>query len=304
VVAHGVPRELMDFQTTLRPPPGTTVTDLLKEFDGYQNDGPPPVGFLHRQIRLREQDGWVLNADIAGPLGDPPFPTLVYLHGGGWVMGSPWTHRRLTAELAALGMLVISVDYRRAPKHRFPGAIDDARFALDWSRAHAVDFGGDADELVIGGDSAGANLAAGLLAAGRGVGVKAALLFYGIFDFHRALPVLSSMLGGPDADSQLYLSPSEFDTLHNDPRLNPERYVSGFPPTFLTAGEHDPLLSETESLAAALSAAGVPHRLWIPADAPHGYLQMPTHPAHDAGLGALAAFVDRTCSLPHVAESP
>lgn len=302
VVAHGVPRELMAFQTTLRPPPDTTAMELLKGFDGYQNDDPPPVGFLHHQQRLREQDGWVLNADVVGPAGDPPFPMLVYLHGGGWVMGSPWTHRRLTAELAARGMLVISVDYRRAPKHRFPGAVEDAAFALEWSRTHAADFGGDTGELLIGGDSAGANLAAGVLASGRATGVKAALLLYGIFDYHRSLPILSGLLGGSDADSQPYLDSAEFDALRDDPRLCPERRAASFPPTFLTVGEDDPLRSESESLAAALTASGVPHQLWIAPGAPHGYLQLPTHPAHDAGLDALAAFVRRRCPLPAVAE--
>lgn len=303
VEMHGVPHGLVEFQKTLRPPSGTTALELLKEFDGYQNDGPPSVGFRHRQVRLRERDGWVLNADVVGPRGDPPFPTLVYLHGGGWVMGSPWTHRRLSAELAARGMLVISVDYRRAPKHRFPAAVEDAVFALDWGRAHATDFGGDSGELLIGGDSAGANLAAGVLASGGGAEVRAAVLCYGIFDYHRALPTLSGLLGGSDADSQRYVDPLEFEALRDDPRLNPERHASRLPPTFLTVGELDPLRPESELLAARLSGAGVPYRLWIAPCAPHGYLQLPTHPAHDAGLDALAAFVHRPCSLPDAAES-
>jgi acetyl esterase len=301
-MTNDVPRELMDFQLTLRPPPGTTALEHLKRFDGYQNGDPPAVGFHHRQLRLREHAGWTLNVDVVGPPGEPPFPTLVYLHGGGWVMGSPWTHRRLAAELAIRGMLVVSVDYRRAPKHRFPGAVEDAAYALDWSRANAAQFGGDPEALLIGGDSAGANLAAGVLAAGRGAGVEAALLCYGIFDFHRSLPVLSGLLGGPDAGSQRYLEPDQFDALRGDPRLSPERDVSGFPPTFLTVGEHDPLRPESESLAAELDAAGVDHQLWVAAGAPHGYLQLPTHPAHDAGLDALAAFVRRTCHRTDLGE--
>lgn len=177
-------------------------------------------------------------------------------------------------------------------------------FALDWGRAHASDFGGDAGKLVVGGDSAGANLAAAVLAAGHGSGVRAALLCYGIFDYHRALPALDGLLGGTDADSQLYLSPADFHALRDDPRLSPQRSVAGFPPTFLAAGEHDPLRPESESFAAGLSAANVAHRLWIADDAPHGYLQLPTHPAHDAGLDAMAAFVRRACSRPDLAESP
>ncbi|MPZ62525.1 MAG: alpha/beta hydrolase fold domain-containing protein [Propionibacteriales bacterium] len=303
MTVHGVPRELMDFQATLRPPAGATALEFLKEFDGYQNADPPSVGATHAGVRLREQDGWVLGADVVVPSGDPPYPTLVYLHGGGWVMGSPWTHRRLTAELAVRGLLVFSVDYRRAPKHRFPGAVDDAAFAMDWVRTHAADFGGDPSELLVGGDSAGANLAAAVLASGGGAGVSAALLCYGIYDYHRALPTLAGLLDGSDAESQPYLHPGEFHALRNDPRLSPENHVSEFPPTFLTVGEHDPLRPESESLAARLAAASVPYELQIAADAPHGYLQMPTHPAHDEALDALAAFVRRTCSPPDAESS-
>lgn len=301
--SYGVPPELLEFQTTLRTTANTTAAELLKGFDDYQNADPPAVGGVHEGVWLRERDGWVLSADVTVPFGDPPFPTVVYLHGGAWVMGSPWTHRRLAAELAARGLLIVSVDYRRAPKHRFPGAVDDAAFAVSWTRAHAADLGGDPDRLLIGGDSAGANLAAAVLASGGGTGVGAALLCYGIYDYHRALPTLSGLLGGSDADSQLYLHPSEFDALRDDPRLSPERQVSGFPPTYLTVGEHDPLRIESESLARSLSAMSVAHELRMAPSAPHGYLQLPTHPAHDAELDALAAFVRRTGLLPDPGES-
>ena len=299
---YGVPAELMEFQRTLRPPSGRTVLEVLKGFDDYQNGDPPPVGFHHRQVHLREREGWTLNADIVGPSGEPPFPTVVYLHGGGWVMGSPWTHRRLAAELASRGVMVISIDYRRAPKYRFPGAFDDVVFALRWSREHAADFGGDAARLTIGGDSAGANLAAAVLAAGAGSGVAAALLCYGIFDFYRALPTLAGIVGGADAEEQLYLDPRDFDVLRDDPRVSPERDVSRFPPTFVTVGEHDPLRPESESLVVHLAHASVPYELWIAPDAPHGFLQLPTHPAHDEGLDRLADFVRRTRPRPDVAE--
>ncbi|MQA15220.1 MAG: alpha/beta hydrolase fold domain-containing protein [Pseudonocardiaceae bacterium] len=295
---HGVPAALLEFQTTLHPPAGGSPAELLRSFDEYSNADPPPVETVHPGVLLREQGGWRLGADVTVPLGDPPFPSVVYFHGGGWVMGSPWTHRRVAAELAARGMLVVSIDYRRAPKHRFPGAVEDAAFAVGWAREHVAGFGGDPGRLLVGGDSAGANLAAAVLASGAGQGVRAALLCYGVYDYHRALPTLSGLLGGDDAASQLYLDPAEFDELRGDPRLSPEGHVAAFPPTMLTVGEHDPLRAESEALAARLAGASVPYELHVAAGAPHGYLQLPTHPAHDEGLSEVAAFRRRVGLLP------
>lgn len=295
---HGIPAELLEFQTTLQPPAGGSPMELLRSVDEYQNADPPPVRSMHTGVELREQNGWLLRADVTVPAGEPPFPSVVYLHGGGWVMGSPWTHRRLAAELAARGLLVVSIDYRRAPKHRFPGGVDDAAFAVGWAREHVADFGGDPGRLLIGGDSAGANLAAAVLASGAGADVRAALLCYGVYDYHRALPTLSALLGGADAGSQLYLDPADFEVLRGDPRLSPEADVSAFPSTLLTVGEHDPLRPESEALAARLADAAVPHELHVAAGAPHGYLQLPTHPAHDEGLAAIVAFTRRVGLLP------
>ena len=288
-----VPAPLLDFQLTLRAPDGISPAVLLASYDDYMNADGPPVAAVHRGVPMREVAGWRLGADITVPLGEPPFPVVVYLHGGGWVMGAPWTHRRLAADLAALGLLVVSVDYRRAPKHRFPAAVDDAAFAVAWTAEHAGRYGGDASRLLVGGDSAGANLAAGVLAGGGGDGVAGALLFYGIYDYHRALPVLAPLLGGPDAATQLYLRPDDFDAVRGDPRLSPQGHVAGLPPTLLAVGGQDPLLGESTALAARLAGAGVPHELVVLDGAPHGFLQLPTHPAHRAGLAAIGGFLAR-----------
>jgi acetyl esterase len=218
---------------------------------------------------------------------------LVFFHGGAWVMGTPWTHRRLAADMAALGLLTISVDYRRAPKHRFPAGFDDAVHAIRWARENAEDFGGDPGRLMVGGDSAGANLAAAALASGQADGVSAALLCYGIFDLHRALPRLTGLIGDPEPETQLYLQPQDLIDLTDDPRLHPERYCSSFPPTLVLVGEQDPLAGESMALAERLQAAAVPHQLVVAAGSPHGFLQLPTHPGHSAGLRAIDHFVHR-----------
>ncbi|ODU02716.1 MAG: hypothetical protein ABS81_16765 [Pseudonocardia sp. SCN 72-86] len=289
-----VPPALLEFQTTLRVPESDgSPVELFRSFDDYINGNAPEVARVVEGVPIRESGGWRLGADVHVPFGEPPFPTVVHLHGGGWVMGSPWTHRRVSAELASRGLLVASIDYRRAPKHRFPGAVDDVAAALDWARGNAAELGGDPDRLIVSGDSAGANLAAVALATGAGDGVRAALLFYGIYDYHRALPTLSGLLGGEDAASQLYLPPDEFELLRGDPRCAPERQVQGFPPTLLSVGGLDPLRPESESMAARLAVAGVPHELYVAESAPHAFLQLPSLPAHDEGFDVAAAFLRR-----------
>lgn len=293
-VTTAVPAPLLEFQLTLRAPDGISPAALLGSYDGYVNAAGPPVAAVHHAVPMREVAGWRLGADITVPLGDPPFPVLVYLHGGGWIMGAPHTHRRLATELAALGLLVVSVDYRRAPKHRFPAAVEDAEFAVGWAAGHAVEYGGDPSRVLVGGDSAGANLAACVLTgttAGRAV--AAALLLYGIYDYHRALPVLAPLLAGHEAHTQLYLPAEDFEAVRGDPRLSPEGHGAGMPPTLVAVGGRDPLLDESLAFAAHLAGTGVTHELVVLDDAPHAFLQLPTHPAHDDGLTAIEGFLGR-----------
>ncbi|MCG3753949.1 alpha/beta hydrolase [Amycolatopsis sp. Poz14] len=287
-----VPPELLGFLETLKAREGTAL-DLLASFDGYTNQSGPEGAEVHHGVLVRGVAGWRVTADIYRPLGEPPFPTVLWLHGGAWVLGAPASHRRLAADLADLGLLTVMLDYRRAPKHRFPAAVEDTVDALSWVREHAAEFGGDPGRLFVGGDSAGGNLAAAALAGGAVPPVAGALLCYGIYDVHRALPVLTDLVGGPDPDSQLYLEPADARALKDDPRLHPERYCTGFPPTLVLAGDRDPLYGESVSLAERLAAAGVPHRFATVPNAPHGLLQLPGHPANERGLREIREFVQR-----------
>lgn len=284
-----MPQALWDFQRTLSAPAGVSVTELLGGFDGWINGNAPQVARVDERVPLREVDGWRVTADIHRPFGAGPFPVLVHLHGGAWVMGAPSTHRRLAAELATMGLLVVVPDYRRAPRHRFPAAVEDTIDAVRWTREHAAEFGGDPDRLLIGGDSAGANLAAAALASG--VEAVAALLFYGIYDVHRALPAISSLVGPPEA--QLYLTAEDFQNLTDDPRLHPERYCGSFPPSLVLTGDGDPAADESHRLAARLADHGIDHELVVLPDSPHGILQLPGTTGHRLGLAAVHDFLLR-----------
>src|SRR5438067_7153230 len=98
--------------------------------------------------------------DAAAP-GAPPRPVVAYFHGGGWVQGDLETHHGLCARLAQrAGVIVVAIDYRLAPEHRFPAAVEDCFAAYQWCRAHARELGGDPARVAVAGDSAGGNLSA------------------------------------------------------------------------------------------------------------------------------------------------
>lgn len=287
------PPDLMAFMRTFRVPPGDSPVALLARHDALLNEG-GPVGEVHRAVPVDELDGWRLTVDVHVPVVSPA-PVLLYMHGGAWVAGSPATHDRLARELAVRGLLVVSVDYPRAPRRKFPAAYDACLRALAWAVDSAGSFGGDPAKLAVGGDSAGANLAAAtaVSAAGRAAGIGAAALLYGIYDFTAALPVLAPLVGGAEAGTQQYVPEALLPQLADDPRLNPLRAAERLPPCWLGVGSEDPLLAESEVLARELHRLARPHQLHVAPGAPHSFLQMPFHDGCAPALDSAAEFLHR-----------
>lgn len=211
-------------------------------------------------------------------------PGLLYLHGGGWVIGSPDTHDRLTRELAAAaGARVISLDYALAPEHPYPEGLDDCVDAAIHLGAHGGRLGIDPQRLLIGGDSAGANLSAATLLrlrAERGPAFRGAIYIYGAFAIGFETPSIEAWgdrdlilsrtvmewfreqyLGARPADRDPYVSP-----LFGD--------LAGLPPAVLIVGTLDPLRSDSEQFAEALEKAGVPAELHVVEDGLHAFAQM------------------------------
>src|SRR6476661_6051952 len=157
------------------------------------NQDLPAIGALEENVELRAG----LRADVAVPKRAGPHPVAIYLHGGGWAFGSPVSFRKLGMQFAEAGYLTIVLDYRLAPEHPFPAALEDTAFAIGWATENARRWNGDGRRIALGGDSAGANLAFSAIAASapeRRSPVRAAVLFYGAFDLAataertRALP--------------------------------------------------------------------------------------------------------------------
>ena len=179
------------------PPTHTLSPDEARRFyrerRSYTQPAPPDVA----SVAELQADGpaGAIPVRLYRPRGSDAgtgLPLLVYFHGGGWVIGDLDTHDTLCRELAnGAGCAVASVDYRLAPEHRFPAAVDDCIAATRWLRRHAGALQLDATRLAVGGDSAGGNLAAVVAIAARdegGLPIKFQLLIYPATDSRRGFP--------------------------------------------------------------------------------------------------------------------
>jgi acetyl esterase/lipase len=198
-----------------------------------------------------------------------PHPLLIYYHGGGWVICDLDTHDALCRLLCKhAGVHVLAVDYRLAPEHRFPAAVDDARAALGWAYENADSLGADPGRIAVGGDSAGGNLATvvcQLAARDGGPAPVFQLLIYPATDavevsrsrelFAEGFFLTRSLM---DWFADQYVGSQDVDL--SDPRLSPLRAddLSGLAPAYVVTAGFDPLRDEGEAYAEALRAAGVP----------------------------------------------
>jgi acetyl esterase len=211
---------------------------------------------------------------IYRPEAHGPVPTIVYFHGGGFVIGDLDTHEGVCRLLSKdVGAVVVSVDYRLAPEHRFPAAVEDAYAALIDVAGHIDEYGGDRDRLVVGGDSAGGNLAAVCtqLARADGVRLAAQLLVYpGVDMLEDDYPSRTENAEGYflTLDDMNWFAEQYTGLTHTDPRaravtadprLSPLHAASleGLPPAVVVTAEFDPLRDEGDAYAAALEKAGV-----------------------------------------------
>jgi acetyl esterase len=194
-------------------------------------------------------------------------PALVFYHGGGWVIGDLDSHDVVCRKLADEGrLLVISVDYRLAPEHKFPAAVDDAIAATKWIADNAQQLGIDTSRLMVGGDSAGGNLAAVVAIAardGNGPAIAGQVLIYPATDFAMTHPSHSE----PETSILLTHSVIKWFKDHylsgaadiNDWRASPARAATlvGLPPAYVLTAGADPLRDEGDEYAARLKQAGV-----------------------------------------------
>jgi acetyl esterase len=235
---------------------------------------------------------------IYRPRLDAQLPVLMYLHGGGWVTLDLDSHDAVCRLLAKTGdCIVVAVDYRLAPEHRFPAGIEDAVATFLWLRTQVHKWNGDPSRIGIGGDSAGANIGMAvcrLLESDPDVKPALQCLIYPVTDTVTLTESRRSFNKGygidqPELDfyEKNYLNHiSERHDLRVSPLLADD--VSHYPPTLIFTAGYDPLRDEGDAMAAKLEQQGVPvvHRCF--GNLIHGFLQMGSVPAARAAIDEIA----------------
>jgi acetyl esterase len=270
VIAEIIPKLPLRDAETMTP---QSARDALRALAAARAAVPPPpvASAFDTQVK-----------GAAGPLAarvyrvsDAKSPTVVFFHGGGWVAGDLETHDRQARLLAIeTGAVVISVDYRRPPETRFPGAFEDAFAAVRDVFARIAEFGGDSTRVGVAGDSAGGNLAATVAIACRDAGIKLAgqLLAYPVTDVagnfadadeNARFPSRAENAEGyflSRAVMEWFCGHYLDDAKHGaDWRASPlrARNHAGLAPAVITTAWFDPLRDEGKAYADALAAAGV-----------------------------------------------
>ena len=191
---------------------------------------------------------------------------LVYYHGGGWVIGDVDSHDAICRSLAnRMGHAVLSVDYRLAPEHPYPAAVEDALCSLRWAHDNASELGVDASRIAVGGDSAGGNLAA-IVAQQRPVPVRFQMLIYPATDMTMSMKSHDENVAGPVLTRAAmdwfigHYMPAGADK--NDPLASPlhapDSLLAGTPPALIITAEYDPLRDEGEAYGRRLISNGTP----------------------------------------------
>lgn len=261
-----------------------TQRTLYNANRAYWNQNPPEMA-ESTDLTLPTPDGSVparLHKPKTAP--DGALPTLIYLHGGGWIVGNLDTHDRIMKVLADLsGWAVLGVEYRLAPEAKFPGPQQDCCAAADWVIAQGANHGLDPTRIALAGDSAGGNMSMTVLLHMRDKGTigsaKAALLFYGSFGLRDSAS--RRLWGGAEdglSDTDLAFfrecllhDPSEME----DPRFNIlDNDLSDLPPLHILEVTMDPLADDSIALAEAVREVGGTVEHVVADGVLHGFLHM------------------------------
>ena len=264
------PKDINDFRNIL---------DEAVESSGA-NENLPEIGDFLTGVLISTKDDHSLTTDIHIPKGEGPFPILVYFHGGGWISGSPKSHRRICHRFAEAGFLVFNVDYALAPENPFPQGVDECCESLRWVVANALEYGGDSNRLSVGGDSAGGNLTAAcaaVFAEDDRIDIKKILLIYGVFDFSTMGEATDNLeMDSPDLLMEMmvgsYLGADPDEDILSDPRVSPIYVAHKLPPAHILCGTLDGLITGSKLLAKKLNSEGIENEEFYYENMPHGFL--------------------------------
>ncbi|WP_353238748.1 alpha/beta hydrolase [Limnohabitans sp.] len=293
-----------------RPPMASMTPGQAREF--YDIGGPmldlqpAPKVYRVEDITLPARDGHAMPARLYAPQSDAALPVLLYIHGGGFTVGSLTTHDVLCRQLSRHGhCAVVSLDYRLAPEHRFPRAVHDSWDALKGLQLHGKALGLDTQRLAVGGDSAGGTLAAvcALMARDAGLPLRLQLLFYPGCIARQDTASHHRFAAGFMLDKQTvdwffanYIDEADRDDWRFAP-MNAHDHA-GLASAWIGLAECDPLVDEGVHYADKLRMAGVAVDLEIYKGVVHGFITMGR-----AIPDALQAHADAGRALKHAFES-
>jgi acetyl esterase/lipase len=245
-----------------QPTPADAVKALLKK-EG-KSAAPQPVGKV--ESRMIGGAAGQIPAKVYWPAGGGPFPVVVYFHGGGWVIADANVYDATPRALVNLAhCMVVSVNYRRGPEHKFPAAHDDANAAYEWVLKNAASIHGDASKVAVAGESAGGNLAITVAMNARDKNMQLPVYIVSVY------PVAGGDTSTPSYQENANAKPLNkammewffknylrSDADRNDPRIDlVHADLKGLPPTTVITDQIDPLRSEGQMLADRLRDAGV-----------------------------------------------
>ena len=267
-------------------PPTSTLTpeQARASFKAYRMlaGAPEPVARVEdRTIPGSQCD---IPVRVYAPAGDGPFPVTMYFHGGGFVIGDLDSHDNVCRSLVnRANCIIVSVDYRMGPEHKFPAAVVDAYDATAWVANHAGEIGGDPGRVAVCGDSAGGNLATvtALQARNRkGPNLKFQALIYPVTDATNSLPSYEENGEGylltKDTMQWFIRHYIGEDQDKKHPYLSPlfEKDLSGLPPALVITAEFDPLRDDGVEYAKRLEEAGVPTKHTLYPGMLHGFFSL------------------------------
>lgn len=243
-----------------------------------------PIGKVENLTMPGEAGEIALRLYTPVAAGSEALPALIFFHGGGWVIGDLETHDGFCRILAnEAGVKVIAVDYRLAPEHKFPAAVNDAVAAVKWVEINAATLGVDANRMAVGGDSAGGGLSAVTAQTAKANGgphLAFQLLMFPVTQLGEETASLRACAEGYFLERagmewfQSHYLPEDAD--RNDPRISPLRApdVSGLPPAYVMLAGFDPLHDEGLDYAEKLRMAGVPVTVADYPDMVHDFIMM------------------------------
>jgi acetyl esterase len=285
---HPALRELIDdkLANTLAPQWRLPIEEVRASFRALWS--PPmtgtPVTVASVEDRTVDTDAGTVGVRVFTPEADGPRPIMMYFHGGGYVKGGVVDTDAFCRRLArTTGNVVVSVDYRLAPEHPYPAALDDAYHCSLWAYDNAGTLGGTKDLFSVCGESAGGNLATViclLARSGKEIQISRQILLQPVVDFTLSFPSIDMSASEclvPREDLAWYYEEyygTDADT--RDFRVSPifADDLSGLPPALIITAEHDTLRDEGRAYTDRLESSGVPTRYSCYSGMVHGFLQM------------------------------